>query len=157
MKYQISKFRSENLLILDCPEAMQHNAAPLPPHTGRHHPLPPWCPTLNRIRASTELFTHEFLILMVTPIFHIWIPNYNLSKSKAPHPSPIFKISPGDTWPQLLLTNFLSCKPSSVQVKSPQATFTNYHKQDFSLLAQTSIHRDKTIFFTLDRPSIIKI
>ena len=34
-------------------------------------------------------------------------------------------------------------------MKSPQATFTNYHKQDFLLLAQTSVCRDKKSFFHL--------
>ena len=75
---------------------------------------------------------------------HLNFPTTN-SQICGPSPSPTFQ-NKSRRQTQSVVTNFLSCKPSSVQVKSPQATFTNYRKQNFSLLDQT---------LTLDQPSII--
>ena len=47
---------------------------------------------------------------------------------------------------------FTYSQPSSVRVISPQARFTDNHKQDLSLLAPTSHYKVK--FFSLDRPVI---
>ena len=52
----------------------------------------------------------------------------------------------------IVSNHFPKLQPSSVQVKS-QATLINHHKQDFTLLAPTSIYKEnKKIFFTLDEP-----
>ena len=88
MKYQISNSRSKNLLTLDFSEPMQHNVAPFSPILGfPYHRCTctfnrPWCPSLNRIRASAELFIHKFLVLMVSPIFRIWSSQLHLGREE---------------------------------------------------------------------------
>ena len=45
--------------------------------------------------------------------------------------------------------------PSLVWFKSPQAIFTNHHKQDFSLLTPTTFYKVKKKVFTLDQPATL--
>ena len=85
-----------HLLTLDLPEAMQHNQAPFPLLILEPHVHPKctcsfkrlWCPSLNEIRASPELFIHKFLILMVIPIFCIWTSQLQSPQVYSLHPSP---------------------------------------------------------------------
>ena len=88
------------------------------------------------MESPTELFIKEiFRWLLHLSAFEP--PNENPSKqvyviSTASFP----ETTPGDTWTQSLITNFLNV--NLPRVKPPQAKFTDHHKQDFSLLALTS-------------------
>ena len=69
-------------------------------------------------------YSYRFFILMVTPIYCIWTSQLlfpQIYGPPPPPPLPISKTSPGDTWPQSLVTNFLSRNP-------PQYKW-NHHKQ----------------------------
>ena len=61
---------------------------------------------------------------------------------KSNHPSPILQNKSWRHMNPVINDWFPQHQPSSVQVKSPQATFTDHHKQDFSLfLAPTSNYK----------------
>ena len=58
--------------------------------------------------------------------------------STAHHPHPIPRNNSRRHINLVVNNSFPQFQPSSVQVKSPQARFTDPHKQDFSLLAPIS-------------------
>ena len=61
---------------------------------------------------------------------------------KSNHPSPLLQNKSWRHMNPVINDWFPQHQPSSVQVKSPQATFTDHHKQDFSLfLAPTSNYK----------------
>lgn len=145
-KYQISNSCSDNLLTMDFPEAMQQNTAhsPFPPHTGTPHPKctcgfnRPWCLSLNRIRASTELFIQKFLILMVTPISSIWT-----SQLQSPY---IYGPPTLQNKSRRHMTKIVSCNPPQYKSHHHNQHLINHHKQDWSLLALTSVYKIKKKF-----------
>ena len=70
-------------------------------------------------------------------------------------PIPLSPLSETSSMPSIVSNQFPWLQLSTVGVKSPQATFTDHHKQDFSFLAPTLIYKVKKtqLFFTFDQPA----
>ena len=116
----------------------------------------PWCSSLNGIRASAELFI-EIFFFKWSLHFTTFEPTNNNAPKKvyaiSTNPLSPFETSPGDTWTQSLVTNFLNFNPRQYE--------SNHHKHNLlitkSKISQCLLQLQtiKSQNFTLDQPVII--
>ena len=90
--------------------------------------------------------TQNSLFWWLPQFYTFELTNYNSPKSTDPHPLPTLRNNSSRHMTPIVSNQFPWLQPSSVRVKSPQATFSNHHKQDLSLLAQTSKDKKKKNF-----------
>ena len=117
------------------------------PHNGTYSFNKPWCFSLNEITASMELFIKNFFFWWSLHLSAFEPPSNNPPKKyiqfqRFPTLSPIPETSPGETWTQSFITNFLSFNPRKYE--------SNHHKQ--GLLFNTS-----KIFHYLLQLQVIKV